>query len=117
VDLPVSRLQWSLYVPQGYKYKKFEGNVQEATAPFQALPEEKLVMQGDDWTSMPQAMLQQNVLDVANVQVAQQKQSMDVGVMPVKMEIPQEGRLLRFTKMLVIDEKPTLSFKYRKKWW
>jgi len=74
------------------------------------------VVQGEDWYSSPQAMLQQNVLNVPAMQLGQQKQAMDVGVMPVKMEIPQQGKVFRFTKMLVIDEKPGLTFKYRKKW-
>jgi hypothetical protein len=119
VDLPVSKLQWTLYLPGKYKYKKFDGNVEEAEFAFEALPEEKLkAMPGPDFYAQSQSVLQQNVMNVPDIQAKLnlQAERMSMGVMPVKMEIPQQGKVYRFTKMLVIDEKPSLTFKYRKKW-
>lgn len=116
-DLPVSHLQWSLYLPKDFKYKKFDGNVQKAAGAFKALPQEKLAVKQIDFSSMSQGLLQSNVMNIPNLQPQQVKaQGMELGVMPVKMEIPQQGKVYRFTKMLVIEEKPKVTFKYKEKW-
>jgi hypothetical protein len=43
-------------------------------------------------------------------------QSMSKGVLPVKMSVPEQGRLERFIKLLVIDEAAEISFKYKLPW-
>jgi len=39
------------------------------------------------------------------------------GVLPVRVEVPGQGRTYRFEKLLVIDEHPELQARYWKPWW
>ncbi|MFH1437595.1 MAG: hypothetical protein ABIJ56_17950 [Pseudomonadota bacterium] len=119
VDIPVSHMQWSLFLPEKYRYRKFDGNVEKATQPLRSLPQDKLQpVYGGGGHGMLQSIPQANVMEIQNMdfELLQKEQSMDIGVMPVKMEIPQQGQVFHFTKLLVIDERPELAFDYKKKW-
>lgn len=119
LDLPMTHLQWSLYLPDKYRFKKFEGNVDEWEGAFEhvshAVPE-------DAFAIIDAAQVQMNV-DMRDEQLANQlaqsiapPQSMSKGVLPVKMSVPEKGKLRRFIKLLVIDEPAEVSFRYKLPW-
>ncbi|MBW2263441.1 MAG: hypothetical protein JRG91_15860 [Deltaproteobacteria bacterium] len=119
VDLPITHLQWSLFLPDKYKYKKFDGNVDEWDGAFkhvsQAVPD-------DAYAIIEEAQVQMNV-DMRNEMIMDQlaqsiapAQSMSKGVLPVKMSVPEQGKLRRFIKLLVIDEAAKITFKYKLPW-
>lgn len=115
LDLPVTHLQWSLFLPDKYKFKKFEGNVDEWEGAFEHVSE---AVPEDAYSIIDEAQVQMNVAneELFMAQLEQSlapAQSMSKGVLPVKMSVPEQGRLERFIKLLVIDEAAEISFKYR----
>jgi hypothetical protein len=120
-DLPVTHLQWSLFLPDEYRFKKFDGNVDEWEGPFEpiaeAAPEEAYDVIDQEMLE-PQVqtnVIQQNVIGGAaqTKEIAASIQSMTKGVLPVKLSVPEKGTLRRFIKLLVIDEAAEITFKYR----
>ena len=120
LDLPITHLQWSLYLLDRYKFKKFEGNVDPWDGAFTPIPE---AASRDAYdiidAKQEQAQVQQaNVFDGSNMdgllnEYIAPTQSMSKGVLPVKLSVPQQGKLRRFVKLIVIDEAARVSFKYR----
>ncbi len=117
-DLPITHLQWSLYLPDRYRYKKFEGNVDEWEGEFTPLPQ-AAARDAYDIIQKKQLEPQANVyemnidMDQAMAQSIGSVQSMTKGVLPVKLSVPQQGKLSRFVKLIVIDEAAEITFKYR----
>jgi len=113
LDLPVTHLQWSLYLPEKYRFRDFEGNVDEWPGAFEPVTE---AVPEQAYAILEQAQVQMNVAN-EDLQLEMQQslapQAFSKGVLPVKMSIPEKGTLERFIKLLVIDESAEVSFRYR----
>ncbi|MFH1360949.1 MAG: hypothetical protein ABIJ41_07985 [Candidatus Omnitrophota bacterium] len=111
-DIPASQLYWSVYFPVDYKYFNFGGDV-------------KLTKDSTAWRPLShvQGRLRSAADDIgeqfsiSNVQqmTYSEKQSGGkvVGVLPIKIDIPQKGSQYRFSKLLVTEkESPYLTASY-----
>lgn len=110
-DIPISQLNWAVYLPLDYAYFNFGGDVKPmeivrrltlgSGAKMRKATWEKEGEYGHIGTQyVPQAQV---IYD--EVQSAQAK-----GVLPIKIDIPGQGRLYNFSKLLVTEkESPWLS--------
>lgn len=112
VDIPASSLQWDLYMPREYSCMFFGGDVKESGAGFA----------GGRREMRPQSpAVSQGMLSAGGYATQQYEpyylqadmDSRDKGVLPIKIDVPQQGRLLQFSKLLVTEqESPRLSCIY-----
>ncbi len=109
-DIPVSILNWSIYFPGDFVYFNFGGDLKEAKytghrqGSFGRMVSMKAEMADKMLSSNYQVMPQQSL---------EQSSNNLRGVLPIKIDIPTEGRLCRFSKMLVTEkESPSLSFNF-----
>jgi hypothetical protein len=127
VDLPISELLWSTYLPLDYRYFNFGGDVRriEGQVPRGAFGAFTGGMQREvrkdkhgymresadeigEQFSPAQATVTYLTGEVSKVNKV-------AGMMPIKISVPQEGRLYRFSKILITEkESPRLSFRYLK---
>jgi hypothetical protein len=129
MDLPVTIVEWEVFVPEMYRVDRFDGDVipvelavaaahgtkgihVAANAPHdgQGMVTEQIVNQDARETGQRNAA-QANEPSV-NVQNLQRRAS---GVLPVRIEVPRAGSSYRFVKPLVIDQEAALSFRYRRR--
>ncbi len=119
LDLPITHMQWSLFLPDKYRFKKFDGNVDEWDGAFepvsQAVPDAAYAIIEEAQVQMNVDMRNEMIVDQLAQSIAP-AQSMSKGVLPVKMSVPEQGKLKRFIKLLVIDEAAKITFKYRLPW-
>ena len=134
MDVPVSLLEWELFLPEGYRIKDFGGNALPgalAGVPgglVNGLPggiDSGVVAEGETMLGADQALpaargdierqrseaAQQNVPS-ANVLSLQRRVA---GVLPVRVDIPRAGVSYRFVRPLVLDEETTVRFQYRRR--
>jgi len=113
-DIPISSLNWSVYLPLDYAYFNFGGDVKQLredmgiSGPFRnalkmkkmaSLEEERYDRRGAQYAPAQVQTL------YSEVQSAQMK-----GMLPIKIDIPEQGRLYRFSKLLVTEkESPWLA--------
>ena len=113
-DIPVSSLSWSLYLPLDYGYVHFGGDVKESE---RALG---IGRKFGEVVQMKEAADQLVSVGVYRRKAAQEEQrawnvpqqefSSVKGVLPIKIDIPEQGRLYQFSKLLVTEkESPWLS--------
>ena len=112
-DIPISQSHWSVYLPYDYTYYKFDGDMKEV----KTFARGGYVMEtasrmrsaadgiGDQFsvgnTSMYEAKSQQLTAPL------------EKGILPIKINIPQQGQNFQFSKLLVIDgESSKLTIKY-----
>lgn len=116
VDIPTSEAFWSMYLPKEYTYYNFSGDLSETTAASHSRSEaspgisvgsalDKKLEAKKMWSGRYQS------------QVAYEKDALDeirqTGALPIKVSVPQRGKMLRFTKLLISeDESPQLVIKY-----
>lgn len=109
VDIPISSLNWSMYLPREYVYFNFGGDVTPASdGGFEGGILERTV----SMKRMSDTMLGSQY--APNMMYSEEEQSgWRKGVLPIKIEVPQEGRLFRFSKLLVTEnESPKLSVSF-----
>lgn len=112
VDIPISSLSWSVYFPSDYLYFNFGGDVKELEKDARILPFMRSsfpVQRGVGGLAESRLGEQydaQQVMDFSkDIQSAKMK-----GLLPIKIDIPQAGKLYRFSKLLVTEkEGPWLS--------
>lgn len=114
-DIPISNLNWSVYLPLDYAYFNFGGDVRQLRKDRRIFPqfgnvvqmERKEISKGKyDLAVQQQYTPQQQLYE--EVQQAQMR-----GVLPIKIDIPQQGCLYRFSKLLVTEkESPWLSLNF-----
>jgi hypothetical protein len=134
LDIPQSELLWSVYLPKEFNYHRFSGDVKLARKEYllpiqqmvtydkaeegawrerQAVPLRKaakadLLFSGQQSADQVSSrVLMEEEKFVEGLRGAQAK-----GVLPIKIDIPETGKLYRFTKLLVTDEKPHFSVFY-----
>jgi len=119
-DVPVSELRWTAYFPNDYTYFKFGGNVKKSEVRFGPLEvvggvarEAKKVgdrvQLGEQFASTSQYSSQYEPYYNDAVQQADAAK----GKLPIKIDVPEQGRSLQFSKLLVTEgESPWLSLYY-----
>jgi hypothetical protein len=131
LDVPVSVLEWELFLPDRFSVKPLGGNVTPAhlVAGIGTLTEEVQVS-ADAATVASRASERSDTYRPNEEQVAgdrkqneaaQQTPSLNVqnlqrrvaGVLPVRVDVPRTGTSHRFVRPLVLEEETTVSFKYR----
>jgi len=130
VDVPVSVMNLSLYLPYGYTYTGFGGNMQEGfnegwsdggsyrlSAGSMGYDESNVAPQAAKMDRMMESQVQyeEEMKEVVQAVFS----STEKGVMPVRISIPQVGDLHRFQKYIVPeDEKgpfPEVKVRYTKR--
>lgn len=123
-DIPVSELYWSIYAPVDYKYFNFQGDVKAVKyeshgwGVLGAL-DQTVTMSKKKSYSMPSASIGgklESQYASAEQQAFQEVETARArGVLPIRMNIPEQGKLLRFYKLLVEEnEYPWLEANYLK---
>ncbi|GEM_PF-2068804 len=152
-DIPASEMLLSLYLPPKYKYKDFEGDLEETVTEPVALDKSRIVTEapvsapvagkkketkGFLYSKRALRRQEQMEMEIAdeislNAPVVVEDQLRDLGqavttparptprprrggMLPVKFSVPLRGTVKRFSKLLVMDEAPELTFRYRKRW-
>lgn len=135
VDIPVSKLEWSVYLPLEYNYYSFDGNVKvQKTEHFKKVLTKSSFADNfkrkKDKTFLSTTVIRQveeknsdgregrfdNEMELAQQTVQNEpfiisgQSSSWGGTLPIKIDVPQEGRLYRFSKILVTEnETPWMS--------
>lgn len=115
-DIPANKLYWEVYLPLNFKYKDFNGNVNPTTEVLgindtettttSSYDSPKKMKEKDKGASNVQTQIPQGMQNEINTGFSR-------GVLPVKINVPTEGILFRFSKLLITKDNPTLSFKYK----
>jgi hypothetical protein len=135
LDIPISLVEWELFLPDRYKVSGFEGNalpaepggmvttadVGRATG---AMTEEVIVQSNELKASKSRSVAGQDAAENGRRDVNEPQQvapSSNVfnlqrrvaGVLPVRIDIPHAGASYRFVRPLVLDEETTVRFRYK----
>jgi hypothetical protein len=113
VDIPSSQVYWSVYFPYEYSYYFADGDMKQ------------IKRHHGPYNPIKRSM--QTRLEAVSDQVGQQYmkssqafsvnegRSMNKGVLPIKITIPHQGELMRFSKLLVTgEESPWVKLHYTK---
>jgi hypothetical protein len=118
-DIPTSSLNWSVYLPLDYLYFNFGGDVQQAkergdlmglfgvqTRQVQMMDKvSREEMRQQEKNYIGEQFAAPTQIFYKELESAQMK-----GALPIKIDIPQRGRIYRFNKLLVTEkESPWLS--------
>ncbi|MFZ2357614.1 MAG: hypothetical protein WAW67_07350, partial [Candidatus Omnitrophota bacterium] len=106
IDIPISILDWSVYLPRDFSYFFFGGDIKPARGHSQRA-----------WVGSLSNEMAEDSSRRISPQVAQTmsfneeiESSRVKGVLPIKIDIPQQGQLFNFNKLLVTEnESPNLS--------
>ena len=115
LDIPQNELFWSVFLPEMYKYFKFDGDVKETKrirqvfAPVAARLEEgkKGVYRRKSQMLYAKQAAPQEIVMLDEIQQAKVQ-----GVLPIKINVPESGKVFRFSKLLVTEESPWMSAFY-----
>ena len=113
VDIPISEFYWSVYLPLDHAYFNFGGDVRQVTSKSHGAGlgllrsgVQSVAGRMDQYAREEKAVYDQ--YSSKKGRLTQRK-----GVLPIKIDIPQQGRFLRFSKLLVTEkESPWLSVNY-----
>lgn len=112
-DIPISALTWSVYLPLDYLYFNFGGDVKALRESMQFLPSFAVnrTMQG----RLKSDKVMSQVSSPREVFKEEFEGARMQGILPIKIDIPEEGRLYRFSKLLVTEEEsPWMSVNFVK---
>jgi hypothetical protein len=112
IDIPTSEAFWSMYLPKKYTYYKSSGDFTEAGS----VSPRSLTGTVYDKEEGKKFGITQSVSRY-KTQVAYEESALDEirqkGALPIKVSVPQRGKMMRFSKLLISeDESPLLSIKY-----
>ncbi|RLI93227.1 MAG: hypothetical protein DRO89_00580 [Candidatus Altiarchaeales archaeon] len=110
VDIPISRADLILYLPEEHDFLRFDGNMKEVKERRHYIPEipAPTALGG----APSNAMLESQVKEVEEFRGAVQKAA-EKGVLPVQVSVPQQGKVYRFSKLMVTeDQRPWVQTIY-----
>jgi len=135
-DLPTSELVWAVYLPWDYRYFNFGGDVRRRRAEREGAPlmvrqagPLRRVMKADEqvaaWGTMDkEARMRESAQQIAlgeqyapgiPLESLREEVGKIAGMMPIKINVPEQGRLFTFSKLLITEkESPWVSFRYLK---
>jgi len=119
MDVPISLMEWEVFVPSRYTVKAIGGDVIDARlaavadarqpAPVAAPIASAVLAEKVTVTADSPALDTQPSQNVINLQ---QRAS---GVLPVRIDVPRAGTSHRFAKPLVVDQQTTVTLQYKRK--
>ncbi len=112
-DIPVSVLTWSVYLPLDYLYFNFGGDVKPLKEGM-SLPSLAITRSLEGMAQSDQQAIgsQYSPREVFKQEFQGSRVS---GVLPIKIDIPEQGRLYRFSKLLITEkENPKLTVNFIK---
>jgi hypothetical protein len=121
-DIPISELSWVVYLPKQYEYFRFRGDVKPTSyhagrmggMERAARDKGSYVLAGKKEVGdlLTQTEESQSYAQPSEVQISGGTMR---GVLPIRVTIPERGRIFCFTKLLITEkENPWLSFNYIK---
>ncbi|EFA81032.1 hypothetical protein PPL_05867 [Heterostelium album PN500] len=133
IDIPISQLYVSLYLPKDYKYSQIDGNIKEVSHFFgkvpddsvcessKAAPQQMMLQQIMPQQQMMSNMMSNPILSNSNIGFgggATPLPSDDndtAGLKPVIVNIPKSGMWIKLEQLLVISQEIQISVKYSQK--
>lgn len=110
VDIPISRADLILYLPEEYDFLRFDGTMKKIKERRHYIPEIPAPTAFGGATS--NAMMESQVANVEEFRGAVQKAA-EKGVLPVQVSVPQRGKVYRFSKLMVTeDQRPLVQTIY-----
>jgi hypothetical protein len=137
LDIPISLVEWELFLPDRYKVSGFEGNALPAESPrpvaylddvttggmAETIQVQKAAPLREDFRKRAEPSGQaaeagkgrdanepQQMAPSSNVFALQRRVA---GVLPVRIDIPHAGASYRFVRPLVLEEETTVRFHYK----
>jgi hypothetical protein len=139
MDVPVSLVEWEMFVPDRYEVKRFDGNAMLLPPSMSASVDS--VGRGVEGgvpggvaggvvggipATPPQVAEREEPAETRDVQKGARQQAQNApsqnvfnvqrrvaGVLPVRIDVPRAGVAYRFVRPLVLDETTSVSFEYK----
>ncbi|MFH1622182.1 MAG: hypothetical protein ABIA97_03580 [Candidatus Omnitrophota bacterium] len=112
IDIPISEMHWTVYFPSDYSYFKFGGDVKKVKGRFRPMATFGAVQRAVS----SKAEILDEVSTTSQYEpyyIQGDYQHAANGRLPIKIDVPQQGRSIRFSKLLVTEnESPWLSLSY-----
>lgn len=110
-DIPTNELYWSVFLPTGFLYYNFGGDAKK----IEVVPPVSHV--GAVLLEREKAVAKREALEPQYAQQIYEQRAIDEvsrkGILPIKIDVPQQGKIFRFSKLLVTENESTqLSTKY-----
>jgi len=111
IDIPQNELYWKLNLPfeKTYVFPTGDLDLVKGSAYYaKGLGSDKVVNEEvrKDYNFMSRSQ------EIQVKQFDEDEGTNMVGILPIKIDVPQQGRLLQFKKLLITDEKPKLAVRY-----
>ena len=120
VDVPINEFYWSVFLPFDYNYFNFDGDLRKAEGRQGGIGggfvtrgvQGRLKAAADDIGDQYSAG-QTSVASFAKVAKESKDEMAAKGILPITINIPQQGQYYRFSKLLVVEgESPWVSMTY-----
>jgi hypothetical protein len=112
IDMPINYLGAHIYLPEGYEYDSFGGSMMEGIGLFRnAAFTGSMAVKGDISAGLPSSKVQQ---ETTGSEGFYDEGGRVEGPLPVKITVPKAGIRLDFFDLLVMSEKPIITFEYEK---
>lgn len=112
-DIPTSKLEWTLYLPQDYIYFGFGGDVKRVKEAMRERLSAHLKKAKLAKDRIEEAMKQEWGISEQYTTTTESKgvsSALGAGALPIKIDVPTQGKLYRFSKLLVTEkDSPWLS--------
>ncbi len=110
VDIPISQVGLIMYLPEEYDFLRFDGTMKEVR--YLSHYGFDKVITNSYGGAAPNVMLESQVADMEEFRGVVQKAA-EKGVLPVQVNVPQQGRVYQFSKLMVTeDQQPQLQALY-----
>ena len=112
VDMPISSLAWTLYLPQDWKVLQLGGTMQiaeGAARPPVGAPVDSPVASGLQSTEESYAQERASNGPARDRRMQQMVSAAQQGILPVHVELPRIGQTLNFQRLMVSDESPVME--------
>ena len=123
IDIPTSQLYWSAYLPEEFNYGFFRGDAKLLRSPQLVAPMLIGAGRAQEAVSTVSGSLMKSHLALEQRAYGEFKAGYVQGALPIRIDMPTVGRLYRFSKLLVTDERPWFSCTYlrnfseAREWW
>lgn len=112
LDIPTSQLYWSVYVPEEFNYWLFRGDVKRIETMVMPSVMTKVARKVANLEAQVASQSSYGYKDQLRMEEKIVNDARTTGVLPVRMDMPTAGSVFRFTKLLITDESPWLTFTY-----
>lgn len=117
-DIPVGRMAWAVFLPDAMRIVDVEGNLKEVrnfSLPFVHFGEAAYRRLRASEARAHAAQLKESLRALEQAKAIDQlaEQATAEGVLPVRVELPIAGELIRFEKLLLVNEAPRVKLLYR----